>query len=185
LIPMRRRGQDYADCGLTFRSWRKDLRWAALVFLIVAPPFVALFIGFPEIANRLPPRLAHWITPFVGSLHFHPRLPDRFGLWVVDQVCVVAIPEEFFYRGYIQERLSRAWPGGRMVWGAKIGPAFLMTAALFALGHLAIFQAWRLAVFFPALLFGWLRERTGTIVGAAALHAAFNLLELVLEASFV
>src|SRR5713101_5207743 len=33
----------------------------------------------------------------------------------------------------------------------------------------------RLAVFFPALLFGWLREKTGTVLGATLLHAAFNL----------
>ena len=45
-------------------------------------------------------------------------------------------------------------------------------------------QVYRLGVFFPALLFGWMRERTGTVVGAAVLHACCNLLVLVLEASF-
>jgi len=49
---------------------------------------------------------------------------------------------------------------------------------------LAIFQVWRLGVFFPALLFGWMRERTGTVAGSALFHAACNLFELFLEASF-
>ncbi len=76
------------------------------------------------------------------------------------------------------------WPGGRVVLGARLGPAFWVTAALFALGHLAIFQVWRLAVFFPALLFGWMRERSGSVVGAALLHAGSNLLVQALDASF-
>ena len=68
--------------------------------------------------------------------------------------------------------------------GARLGPAFFLTAALFALGHLAVFDVSRLAVFFPALLFGWLRERTGTVVGACLLHAGCNLYELTLRTSF-
>jgi membrane protease YdiL (CAAX protease family) len=97
---------------------------------------------------------------------------------------VVALPEEFFYRGYLQGRLRDLWPEGKRVLGARLGRAFWLTALLFAVGHLAIFQAWRLAVIFPALLFGWMRERTGTVMGAALFHAACNLLALVLEASF-
>jgi len=97
---------------------------------------------------------------------------------------VVALPEEFFYRGYLQTRLRDAWPWGRVVLGVRLGPAFFLTAALFALGHLAIFQVWRLGVFFPALLFGFLREKTGTVIGAALFHALCNLAVLVLEASF-
>jgi membrane protease YdiL (CAAX protease family) len=71
-----------------------------------------------------------------------------------------------------------------MLGGARLGRAFFLTAALFAVGHLAIFQVWRLAVFFPALLFGWMRERTGTILGSTLFHAYCNLLQLVLAASF-
>jgi membrane protease YdiL (CAAX protease family) len=40
-----------------------------------------------------------------------------------------------------------------------------------------------LLVFFPALLFGWLRERTGTIVGSTLFHAACNILSRVVAAS--
>ena len=85
----------------------------------------------------------------------------------MDELFVTALPEEFFYRGYLQARLSDVWPGRcARRWACWWDRRSWLTAALFALGHLAIFQGWRLAVFFPALLFGWLRERTGTIVGA-------------------
>ncbi len=103
---------------------------------------------------------------------------------MIDQLFVVAVPEEFFYRGYLQPRLRDAWPGGVTFLGARLGPAFWLTALLFALGHLAIFEVWRLAVFFPALLFGWMRERSGSVVGGALLHASSNLLMQVLDACF-
>jgi membrane protease YdiL (CAAX protease family) len=36
----------------------------------------------------------------------------------------------------------------------------------------------------PGLLFGWLRERTGSIAAPVALHALSNLFIATLEASF-
>ena len=38
--------------------------------------------------------------------------------------------------------------------------------------------------FFPALIFGWMRERTGTVLGSALFHAFANLYMMILEASF-
>ncbi|XXF75736.1 MXAN_2755 family glutamic-type intramembrane protease [Myxococcaceae bacterium GXIMD 01537] len=184
LIPMRWRNEDFRDYGLTLRNWRQDVRLFLLLSLVVGPLFFVLFAGFVQVVPHLPEGLARLVTPFVGQASFHLRLPPRFGEWVIDQLFVVALPEEFFYRGYMQSRLRDAWPGGRKVLGARLGRAFWVTALLFALGHLAIFQAWRLSVFFPALLFGWMRERTGTVIGAALFHAACNLFVHILEVSF-
>ena len=46
-------------------------------------------------------------------------------------------------------------------------------------------QPWRLATFFPGLLFGWLRARTGGVAAPAVAHALSNLLVLFLEASLL
>ena len=185
LIPMRWRGEDYRDYGLTPRHWRQDVRLFLGVSLIVFPLFFAAFALWTQvILPQLPGELARLLAPFRGPAHFTPRLPPQFAEWVVDQLFVVALPEEFFYRGYMQARLRDAWPQGRRFLGVRLGPAFWLTAVLFALGHLAIFQVWRLSVFFPALLFGWMRERTGSVVGAALFHAAANLFVRCLEASF-
>jgi hypothetical protein len=184
LIPMRWRDEDYRDYGLTLRAWRQDLKLFFVLSLIVAPLFFLGFTAWVEIVPHLPPELARFLSPHTSSGQFVPRLPPRFAEWIIDQMFVVALPEEFFYRGYMQTRLRDAWPGGRKVLGARLGPAFWITAVLFALGHLAIFQAWRLSVFFPALLFGWMRERSGTIAGAALFHAACNLYVQFLEVSF-
>jgi membrane protease YdiL (CAAX protease family) len=184
LLAMRRRGEDYGDFGITFRAWRQDLRLFAILFALVLPLYVVGFWAFVELLPHLPSWLGPLVSPYTDRPAFAFRLPDRFAEWIIDNVLVVALPEEFFYRGYIQGRLRDLWPEGKTIFGARLGRAFWLTALLFAIGHLAIFQTWRLAVIFPALLFGWLRERTGTVMGAALFHATCNLLALILEASF-
>jgi uncharacterized protein len=184
LLAMRRRGEDYRDYGLTLRHWRQDVRLFLGMCLLVLPLFFGAFALWVELLPHLPPELARLLAPFQGPAHFTPRLPPRFLEWTVDQLFVVALPEEFFYRGYLQTRLRDAWPRGQSLLGARLGPAFWVTALLFALGHLAIFQVWRLSVFFPALLFGWMRERSGSIIGAVLFHATSNLYVRFLEVSF-
>ncbi len=184
LLSMDRRGEDFPDYGITLRAWKKDLAYTLGVLAVVTPLFLGGYWAFAQALTMMPERVAQFISPYGTTYHFELRLPARFGEWVIDQFLVVALPEEFFYRGFIQTRLTDAWPDGRRVFGVRVGRAFFLTALLFALGHLAIFQFWRLGVFFPALIFGWVRERTGTVIGAAIVHAVFNLMMLVMEASF-
>lgn len=184
VLAMSVRGEDYRDFGLSTRRLKADVLQFLSVSAVVFPLFIAGYLAFIFLLPNLPGQLVQIVTPYVGTPHFAPRLPDRFLEWVIDQTFVVALPEEFFYRGYLQTRLRDAWPKGRLFFGARLGPAFWLTALLFALGHLAIFEVWRLAVFFPALIFAWMRERSGSVVGAALFHAASNLLVQVLDASF-
>jgi membrane protease YdiL (CAAX protease family) len=98
---------------------------------------------------------------------------------------VVALPEELFYRGWMQTSWARGAPErGVRVLGARLGAGFVLTQLLFAAGHLVTLQPWRLATFFPGLWFGWLRERTGGLAAPIAAHAASNLFIKVLERSF-
>ena len=63
--------------------------------------------------------------------------------------------------------------------------ALVVSSALFALGHLAVVpNPQRLAVFFPALVFGWMRGRTGSILAGATFHALCNIFADVLHTSF-
>ncbi|MFT6397505.1 MAG: hypothetical protein ACJAYU_002258 [Bradymonadia bacterium] len=109
------------------------------------------------------------------------RFPLHMGwlpLSLVLQVLLIALPEEFFYRGYLQRRLDES--RGRA--GFKLGPLFitknnLIVSAIFATGHFVIGLApARLAVFFPSLLFGILRDRTDGIAAPVAFHAGCNLM---------
>ncbi len=184
LYACRARGEDWPDFGLSTRRLQADVLQFLAVSAVVFPIFIAGYVGFTVLWPRMPSEWASLLTPYTGAPHFELRLPDRFTEWAIDDLFVVALPEEFFYRGYLQTRLRDAWPKGRMFLGARLGAAFWVTAILFALGHLAIFQVWRLGVFFPALLFGWMRERSNSVVGPALFHAASNLLIKVLDASF-
>lgn len=182
---MDRRQEDYRDYGLDMRGWKRDLAYFAAFFAIIAPVFTVGYGAFVlEVLPRLPVELKSWVAPYIRPAELHWKLPDNFTTSVLQEFLVVAIPEEFFYRGFLLTRLNDAWPHAPRFFGVRVGKAFWLSAVLFALGHLAIFQAWRLGVFFPALVFAWLREKTGSIFAAAALHASSNLLMHVLEASF-
>jgi uncharacterized protein len=178
LAAMRRTGEDARDYGATLSRWRTDVPLALGFLAVITPLFV---LGYQAWLAHLLAR-GHGGAP--PGLTFHLRVPPGYG-WgnAVDELFVTALPEEFFYRGWLQARLKQVWPNGARIAGVVVGPAFLLTAALFAIGHLAIFQASRLLVFFPALLFGWLRERTGTVLGSTLVHAGCNILAKVVAAS--
>ncbi|MFI5307513.1 MAG: myxosortase MrtC [Polyangiales bacterium] len=118
---------------------------------------------------------------------FHLRAPEDVGSYLLAQLSLVALPEEALFRGYFQGRLSEIFDRRMRVLGASVCvPALLSQAALFALIHFAVTVApERLAVFFPALVFGWLRERRGGIGAAIVFHALCNLFADVLVESWV
>jgi membrane protease YdiL (CAAX protease family) len=134
-----------------------------------------------------------------GSFSLHGELAS-IASDAAGQLLLVALPEEAFYRGYLQSRLDEALPGfgwrntdeGQprvprrvRIFGASVGPAILVSSGLFALGHLAtIHHPARLAVFFPSLAFGWLRYRTKGIGAALVFHAMCNLFSEALGRGF-
>lgn len=119
----------------------------------------------------------------------HTRVPLGYG-WMLSllltQLILVAVPEEFFFRGFLQERLHQAWGrDGIHIWGLPLTWGIVVSSVLFALVHLiSNLSPARLTVFFPSLLFGALRERTGGITASVVYHAACNLLVLFLSVHY-
>jgi membrane protease YdiL (CAAX protease family) len=168
----------------SWRAWGRGALWALALCAVIFPLFTLGYWGFTGALPGLPEPLSRLLAPYVGAPRFVLRAPPDLALRVAAQLLVVALPEELFYRGFLQTAWSRA-PGRTVrVLGAELGPGFLSTAALFALGHLVVLQPWRLGTFFPGLLFGWLRARTGNLAAPVLFHALSNLLMLTLEASF-
>ncbi len=182
LVPdrkLRMRGESWQEYALpwwgarnprTWRAWGRGAAVGLAVSLVVLPLFVLLLVAGARIAGV--------------DARFAPRIPPGFALAALVQLVAVALPEELFYRGWMQTAWGRRG-ASRTVLGAAIGPGFLATQAFFAAGHLVSLQPWRLATFFPALLFGWLRARTGGVVAPAVAHTLSNLLVLLLEASLL
>jgi uncharacterized protein len=183
LWAMRGRGEFPEDYGVRTDGWRRSVRLFLAVAAVTLPLYALGFFLYAQLSHHLPSEIVRWMTPYQPRMRVAFRWPHDFPLHVVDQVLVVALPEEFFYRGYLQQRLKVQLGPGPRVLGIRAGRAFLLTQVLFALGHLVEPYPWRLAVFFPALLFGWLRERTGTLLSGILYHAICNLAVLVLEAS--
>ncbi len=111
-----------------------------------------------------------------------PYRAERGLFWFLNlilvQLFLVALPEEVFYRGYLQSRLDSLIGQERILFGVSVNlESILLTSTLFALGHLAtIPHPQRLAVFFPSLLFGWMRRASGGVAAPALYHAACNIL---------
>ncbi len=144
-----------------FHYWRRpapawicvgDLRRSAAVFaalLAAGATAFLLYASLPLPAGAAAPRAA--------------AMPPA-GEFLLRQALFAAIPEEVFFRGYIYDAFEEnGWE------------PIVLTSALFAAGHLAIHASvYRGLTFFPALLFGWARRKTGNIYVPAALHLAFN-----------
>jgi len=79
------------------------------------------------------------------------------------------LAEEVFFRGWLQRSLS----------GPSAAAGLVATSALFAVFH-AAYGSWAelLGAFTAGLLFGWLRLRTGSLVGPITAHALYNAVAL-------
>lgn len=142
----------------------KELRYVAFLSLITFIPYGVIYYLFFSYANS--PKL----------LHFYPTLPVGFGISILTEIFLIALPEEIFYRGFLQTRLLEKWPNKKIVLGIPIGKAVIITNLFFALGHfVGEYQFYRLLPFFPGLLFSMLRMRSGSITGAVIYHASSNL----------
>ena len=158
---IRRRPIDFLD-----RGWRSHLR-STLIFsitsLLLFPPFFAA---------------AHfWQTGIMGYEVFAPAGFPRFWTLTFFQVLMVALPEEFYFRGYFQSTIDRLLKKPWRLFGANLGWGWIITAAVFAAAHSVVtYRWWHFAIFFPGLVFGYLRARTGTITAPILFHAASNVL---------
>ena len=94
-------------------------------------------------------------------------------------VAVAAIPEEFFFRGYLQEHV---FTGLNRKFAKIITLKNLLTSILFGAVHaIAFLDITRASTFFPSLLFGLFTEKSGgRIFYSISFHVISNILAFVL-----
>lgn len=98
---------------------------------------------------------------------------------VLMHVVVIAIPEEIFFRGFLQRQFEDNGHTQALLslGGWSITRANLWTSVAFAVGHGLIgLDPLRLAVFFPSLVFGALRDRSGGLTAPVVFHVGCNLM---------
>lgn len=103
--------------------------------------------------------------PFSPFPSFPEAVPTPLGAFALRQALLVALPEEVFFRGYLYDAFEEnGWE------------PVIPSSLLFAAGHLVTHaSAYRALTFFPALLFGWGRKKSGNIYVPVGLHLLFNL----------
>ena len=83
-------------------------------------------------------------------------------------VLLVALPEEWFFRGWLLTRLSQLLKNPLH--------ANSVTSLAFALLHLPTQGLFGLTTFFPSLIYGWLFQKTRSLNSVIILHALSNLI---------
>ena len=153
-----RTGARLEDYGITHRPVKRALAWGLGAVVVVLGLFVAGYLFYyGQVCSRSGPFLLGTLgrdcRRFVG-LGAPWRLPSGFALRAATELVVVALPEEMFYRGYVQTTLESIWPGGLRIGPGTIGWAAVVQALLFGLGHFLVdFNPLRLAVAIPAVIF--------------------------------
>lgn len=160
-------------------AW-KEAFWLVgkLVAVILLPWLVGYHLYQTSIFHLSPARClpAEWAAWLPVDHSKRVCLPDDALLLVPYHLFFVAIPEEFFYRGYLQTRLNEVFPRKFLIFGTPVGWALPIACLFFAFGHsLVTVRWWHFATFFPGLVFGWLRERTGHPLAGALFHAWANV----------
>ncbi len=88
---------------------------------------------------------------------------------ILFQLLGVALPEEFFFRGFLQDSMGRSFK------------AIIFVSLLFSFAHLpkAIFYyEWILVLsFFPSLVIGWLYMKTNNVLPGTIFHFLANVIQ--------
>ncbi|HET9990340.1 MAG TPA: type II CAAX endopeptidase family protein [Kofleriaceae bacterium] len=182
-----KRDEDLDDYGFHAAPIKRGLGTAAAAIAVIFPLFALGYFAFYEIACNSS-LLAHLVprnmcVHYGGLASVHPpALTLEFAEFCLVQLIVVALPEELFFRGFLLKLLEEKWPPKRRILGGGVGLALVLSAAAFALIHLPKDGDPRaLATFFPALLFGWMRSATGSILASTVTHGASNILIRLLD----
>ncbi len=157
------------DWGITITGFFFSIKKALVLFFLLLSVYVSLLFIY-----------RHFLFQSAIDLTF----PSNLTILLIYQFLCIALPEEVFYRGYMQSSLNEIFtPDWKLVLSTpSLGFGWIYTAFLFALGHYLItFNIITLWTFFFGLLLGWLREWTGGIVAPIVLHALFNVTILLLQ----
>lgn len=141
-------------------------------FLLITLPIIArsavnfsfsrahFFIGlFVSLAFLLPYFL---FENYLGRAFVFPAIS-----MLAFQMLVVSIPEEIFFRGFIQESVGNNVKG------------ILITSVMFSLAHLPVFlfdsNAFALLTFFPSVIIGFIYLKTANIMPCILFHFMSNI----------
>jgi membrane protease YdiL (CAAX protease family) len=162
----------FVSFGLRFKQLKSSLKTLGLVCLLVFP---AMF-GFL------------WILKSHGlSMPLQPVLAknQNWIAWLLYQFMYVAVAEEMFFRGYVQNNILSILG---IHYSTNQRPcqwiSIIISAAIFAIAHVVVMgQIISVLTFFPGLVLGWLFIRTKSLSAPILFHVMANVCYLVMSTS--
>ena len=141
---------------------------AAWVLLVLAPPCLGKSGGATLraalAAAALACALCLGLAWLLDDTHWAPHWPPEGALWLLNNAVLVTLAEEAFFRGYVQQQLTR-----RLGAVAACGIA----AVLFGVAHWAGGPAMIALATIAGLCYGW-AYRQGGLAAAVLAHLALN-----------
>jgi len=174
--------EGFGDAGLKIntRAWRYYVfAWLLplAVILIIASEAIAFSVGDPDFSSQIALHAMHHDLP--------PKLAPYSGILMVMQELLRAVAfapvlwgEEFGWRGFLQPRVA---PGRPLI-------AAVLTGIIWAVWHYPLIlrgynypeNPWLGLLLFPvtsillSIIFGWLREKSGSIWASSLAHSSTN-----------
>ncbi len=174
LIPTVIKRREFPRFGLNIRHIRESLivlGWTCVALLPLT------FFGL-------------WLLVSFGfELPLRPVMPQGQSWihWLFYQFMYIALAEEVFFRGYVQNNILRlTYPvmGNLPVFQQWI--SILISAAFFAVVHIiAKGQMISALTFLPGLVLGWLFIRTGSLIAPILFHGLANSCYLIMAAMLI
>lgn len=150
-----------ATYGLSLKNWKAslwDVGWLSIVFLV---PFAFL---------------SQALFQYTGLINFHEFF-SKSGFWgmILYQLVIVGPSEEVFFRGYIQRELWELPSKNCQSFNVKL-MIIGCSSFLFMLMHWLNRPSWiSLLIFFPGVLFAWLREKNESLLASSLFHGMCNV----------
>lgn len=156
------------------------IRWeGALILSLVSLAFTLLSAWI----LRSKPTAALVLQAFLSLIPLAQEnnlLPERLVSFLF-YLLLLGPGEEFFFRGYIQSRLNAAFGRQFRFWGVPWGWGLIIASLMFGfmhvlntfnpfLGKYDLYVWWGVWTVFGGLLFGYVREKAGSILPSALLH---------------
>ena len=159
------------DIGLNMGNIGMSIKWVCILVAGILLPFYILF--------------ALYMSQEYGAT-FEFRMPNNVESLIATHLLAIAIPEEVYFRGYVQGRLGQVTKKRIKILGVPLGWEWIIGAAIFSIVHLIIEPGiMRGLVFFPALAFGWLRTKTGGVLAPSLFHWISNVSFIILQHSLL
>jgi membrane protease YdiL (CAAX protease family) len=139
------------------------LRWPSWRDLALGVALLAIFVPLADFVTQLSGRDV--VPAFMTDTYATAKAAGLLPLYAFSLIVAAPVAEEIMFRGFLFRGLAQGW-------GTAAG--ILIPAALFAMVHTQYELFLLVQILVIAVLFGWLRARSGSLLLTIVLHAMMN-----------